>query len=180
MFKLEIPSLMVGTLDSLMNLPDDLGKTDSLIENIVRKVEKASNDLAGKKAMELTVLGVPSSRYIQQFAWDYAKYPNRRPLKELVSLITSGVAAIDEELKQLSNSYGDKTVALQDAKRKKGGNLMSVDLNEVMEERVVRNMVILDSENLKTIFVAVAKSQENAFPKEIYKLEAELVGYGGE
>jgi len=167
MFKLEIPSLMVGTLDSLMNLSDDLGKTDS-------------NDLAGKKAMELTVLGVPSSRYIQQFAWDYAKYPNRRPLKELVSLITSGVAAIDEELKQLSNSYGDKTVALQDAKRKKGGNLMSVDLNEVMEERVVRNMVILDSDNLKTIFVAVAKSQEKAFPKEIYKLGAELVGYGGE
>ncbi len=163
-----------------MNLSDDLGKTDSLIESIVRKVEKSSSELAGKKATELTVGGVPSSRYIQQFAWDYAKYPNRRPLKELVSLISSGVAAIDEELKQLTNSFGEKQVALQDAKRKKGGNLMTVDLNDVLDERIVRNTKIYDTDYLKTIFVAVAKSQEKAFTTEIYKMGTDLVGYGGE
>ena len=171
---------MVGTLDSLMTLSDDLGKTDSIIESIVRKVEKSSMELAGKKATELTVGGVPSTRYIQQFAWDYAKYPNRRPLKELVSLISSGVSAIDEELKQLSNSYGDKQAALQDAKRKKGGNLMTVDLNDVLEEKVVKNLKIFDTEYLKTVFVAVAKGQVEVFEKEIYSLGGELVGYGGE
>mmetsp|Transcript_35206 Transcript_35206/g.51750 ORF Transcript_35206/g.51750 Transcript_35206/m.51750 type:complete len:424 (-) Transcript_35206:1290-2561(-) len=179
MFKLEVPSLMVGTLDSLMNLSDDLGKTDSIIESIVRKVEKSSMELAGKKATELTVGGVPSTRYIQQFAWDYAKYPNRRPLKELVSLISSGVSAIDEELKQLSNSYGDKQAALQDAKRKKGGNLTTVDLNDVLEEKVVKNLKIFDTEYLKTVFVAVSKSQVEVFENEIYVLGGELVGYGG-
>mmetsp|Transcript_7342 Transcript_7342/g.12195 ORF Transcript_7342/g.12195 Transcript_7342/m.12195 type:complete len:424 (+) Transcript_7342:109-1380(+) len=179
MFKLEVPSLMVGTLDSLMTLSDELGKTDSIIESIVRKVEKSSMELAGKKATELTVGGVPSTRYIQQFAWDYAKYPNRRPLKELVSLISSGVSAIDEELKQLSNSYGDKQAALQDAKRKKGGNLMTVDLNDVLEEKVVKNLKIFDTEYLKTVFVAVSKGQVEVFEKEIYSLGGELVGYGG-
>jgi len=181
MFKLEVPSLMVGTLDSLMNLSDELGKTDSLIEAIVRKVEKSSAELAGKKfsAAELTVGGVPSTRYIQQFAWDYAKYPNRRPLKELVSLISSGVAAIDEELKQLSASYGDKTVALQDAKRKKGGNLLVADLNDALDEKTVRSLDIHDTEYLKTIFVAVGKGQVEQFQKEIYGLGGELVGYGG-
>eukprot|EP00984_Skeletonema_dohrnii_P005979 scaffold2120_cov150-Skeletonema_dohrnii-CCMP3373.AAC.2 len=164
MFKLEVPSLMVGTLDSLMNLSDDLGKTDSIIESIVRKVEKSSMELAGKKATELTVGGVPSTRYIQQFAWDYAKYPNRRPLKELVSLISSGVSAIDEELKQLSNSYGDKQAALQDAKRKKGGNLTTVDLNDVLEEKVVKNLKIFDTEYLKTVFVAVDRHQKKGSP----------------
>ena len=54
---------------------------------------------------------VPSQRYIQQFTWDYAKYPNRRPLKEFVSLISGGVSAIDEELKQLSTSFTDKGVS---------------------------------------------------------------------
>lgn len=180
MFKLEVPSLMVGTLDSLMNLSDDLGKTDSLIESIVRKVEKSSIELAGKKATELTVGGVPSTRYIQQFAWDYAKFPNRRPLKELVSLIAGGVAAIDEELKQLSNSYGDKQVALQDAKRKKGGNLMSVDLNDVLDDKIVRGLSIHDTEYLKTVFVAVGKAQKETFENDIYTLGDELVGYGGE
>lgn len=179
MFKLEVPSLMVGTLDSLMNLSDDLGKTDQLIESIVRKVEKSSIELAGKKATELTVGGVPSTRYIQQFAWDYAKFPNRRPLKELVSLISGGVAAIDEELKQLSNSYGDKQVALQDAKRKKGGNLMTVDLNDVLDEKIIRGLKIIDTEYLKTVFVAVGKGQREVFENEIYKMGAELVGYGG-
>lgn len=179
MFKLEVPSLMVGTLDSLMNLSDDLGKTDSLIESIVRKVEKTSIELAGKKATELTVGTVPSTRYIQQFAWDYAKFPNRRPLKELVSLISGGVAAIDEELKQLSNSYGDKQVALQDAKRKKGGNLLSVDLNDVLDEKTMRGLKVIDTEYLKTLFVAVGKAQSETFEKDIYKMGGELVGYGG-
>ena len=180
MFKLEVPSLMVGTLDSLMNLSDDLGKTDSLIESIVRKVEKSSHELAGKKATELTVGGVPPTRYIQQFAWDYAKFPNRRPLKELVSLISGGVAAIDEELKQLSNSYGEKQVALQDARRKKGGNLLSVDLNDVLDEKIVRNLKIYDTEYLKTVFVAVGKAQTETFEREVYTMGGELVGYGGE
>ena len=59
----------------------------------------------------MTVGGVPAPRYIQQFAWDYAKYPNRRPLKELVALICGGVTAIDEELKQLGISYSAKQMA---------------------------------------------------------------------
>jgi V-type H+-transporting ATPase subunit C len=182
MFKLEVPSLMVGTLDSLMNLSDELGKTDSLVESVVRKVEKSSAELAGKKfsASELTVGGVPSSRYIQQFAWDYAKYPNRRPLKELVGLISSGVAAIDEELKQLSGSYGDKQASLQDAKRKKGGNLMVADLNDALDEKTVRGLEIHDTEYLKSVFVAVGKGQVEMFQREIYQLGSDLVGYGGE
>lgn len=180
MFKLEVPSLMVGTLDSLMNLSDDLGKTDSVVESIVRKVEKSSIELAGKKATELTVGGVPSTRYVQQFAWDYAKFPNRRPLKELVSLIAGGVSAIDEELKQLSTSYGDKQAALQDARRKKGGNLMTVDLNDVLDDKIVGGLTIHDTEYLKTIFVAVAKAQREVFEKDIYNIGGELVGYGGE
>lgn len=179
MFKLEVPSLMVGTLDSLMNLSDDLGRTDSLVESIVRKVEKSSHDLAGKKATELTVGGVPPARYVQQFAWDYAKFPNRRPLKELVSLISGGVAAVDEELKQLSNSYGDKTAALQDARRRRGGNLTSVDLNDVLDEKTMRGLRICDTEYLKTVFVAVSKGQAEAFEKDVYKMGADLVGYGG-
>jgi len=179
MFKLEVPSLMVGTLDSLMTLSDELGKTDSLIESVVRKVEKAGIELAGKKGTDLTVGGVPAPRYIQQFAWDYAKYPNRRPLKELVSLISGGVGAIDEELKQLSNSYGDKQGALQEAKRRKGGNLLVCDLNDVLDDKIVRGLDIHDSEYLKTIFVAVPKAAQAAFRDDVYDLGKDLVGYGG-
>lgn len=181
MFRFEVPSLMVGTLDSLITLSDDLGKTDQLIESVVRKVEKTGQELSsytGKKS-ELTVGGVPAKRYIQQFAWDYAKYPNRRPLKELVSLISGGVSAIDEELKQLGTSFADKMAALAETKRRKGGNLLVVDLNDVLTDDVMRNIQVHDTEYLKTLFVAVPKGGEADFTANIEKIGSSLVGYGG-
>lgn len=127
----------------------------------------------------MTVGGVPAPRYVQQFAWDYAKYPNRRPLKELVSLISGGVTAIDEELKQLGQSYGDKMAALQESQRSSTGNLMAVDLNDVLTSDIMRGIDILDTEYLKTVFVAVTKASSENFESTIYKLGDQLVGYGG-
>jgi V-type H+-transporting ATPase subunit C len=181
MFKFEVPSLMVGTLDSLMNLSDALGRTDIIVESIVRKIEKTAQDLAGqnKKLTDLTVGGVPAPRYIQQFAWDYAKYPNRRPLKELVALISGGVSAVDEELKQLGVSYADKQVALSEAKRKKGGNLMAVDLNDVLTAEVMKDIEIHDTDYLKTVFIAIPIAARETFESSIETLGETLVGYGG-
>lgn len=178
MYKFEVPSLMVGTLDSLMTLSDELGKTDAIVESIVRKIEKTSLDLMGRRS-DLTVGGVPGSRYIQQFAWDYAKYPNRRPLKELVALISGGVSAVDEELKQLQTSYVDKSAALQDMKRKKGGNLMVAELNDVLTEETMRKVNVVDTEYLKTVFIAIPKTLREGFERGIYNLGSNIVGYGG-
>ncbi len=122
---------------------------------------------------------VPAQRYIQQFAWDYAKYPNRRPLKELVSLISGGVSAIDEELKQLSTSFADKMAALQDAKRKKGGNLLVADLNDVLTQDVMRNITVHDTEYLKTVFIAIPKGMEEDFLTNIEGVGKDIVGFGG-
>lgn len=180
MFKFEVPSLMVGTLDSLMNLSDDLVKSDQIIESIVRKVEKNAMELlGGKKSAELLVGSVPPNRYIQQFAWDYAKYPNRRPLKELVSLIGGGASAIEEELKQLSGSFEEKTIALQDAKRRQGGNLMVADLNDALTAADLKNIKIHDTEYLKTLFVAMPIGMKETFESSVYSLGGNLVGYGG-
>lgn len=161
-------------------MSDELDKTDSIVESIVRKIEKTAHELAGKKGGDLTVGGVPAPRYIQQFAWDYAKYPNRRPLKELVALIGGGVSAVDEELKQLGTSFADKSAALQEATRKKGGNLIVADLNDLLTEEIMSKVEVHDTEYLKTVFIAIPKSMEENFEKSIYKLGNDLVGYGGE
>lgn len=179
MFKFEVPSLMVGTLDSLMTMSDELGKTDSIVEQTVRKIEKTAAELAEGKPVDLSVGGVPASRYVQQFAWDSAKYPNRRPLKELVSLITAGAVAVEEELKQLTQSFGEKAVALQEIKRRKGGNMLSADWNDVLNEQMMRKIQIIDSEYLKTVFVAIPMSVQEAFEKTVYSLGSDIAGYGG-
>jgi V-type H+-transporting ATPase subunit C len=154
-----------------------LGKTDAVVESIVRKIEKSSNELSTTR--DLTVGGVPSSRYIQQFAWDYAKYPNRRPLKELVAMIGGGVTAIDEELKQLSQSYADKQMSLQESQRKKKGNLMQADLNDVLTAEDMTKVKVLDSEYMKTVFIAVPTSMQEDFVRNIDSLGADIAGFGG-
>lgn len=150
------------------------------MESVVRKIEKTGAELLGRQGGELTVGGVPAPRYVQQFAWDYAKYPNRRPLTELVSLIAGGVTAVDEELKQLTQSYADKQQALLEMQRKKGGNLMVADLNDVLTEETMSNVQVMDTEYLKTIFIAIPKSAKENFEDGIEKLGNNLVGFGGE
>lgn len=185
MFKFEVPSLMVGTLDRLMMLGDDLHKTDQIVESIVRKIERSAIELTmsagGKEPPKdsLTVGGVPSSRYIQQFAWDYAKYPNRRPLQELVAMIGGSVTAIDEELKQLQQSYQDKQVLLQEGKRRKTTSLLVADLNDVLTAADMQHVEVHDTEYLKTLFIAVPANVEAEFKKEIYNIGTDMVGYGG-
>ena len=180
MFKFEVPSLTVGTLDTLMTLSDELGKTDQIIESIVRKIEKTAVELSERSGhVDLTVGGVPATRYIQQFAWDSAKYPNRRPLKELVQLIAGGATAIEEELKQLTASFGEKTTALQEVKRRKQGNLMGGDLNDILTADIMSKVNVTDTEYLKTMFIAIPKSMEENFKIGIYKIGGDLVGYGG-
>ena len=161
------------------NLSDEMVKTDGIVESIVRKIEKTSVELFERKSPELTVGGVPAQRYIQQFAWDSAKYPNRRPLKELVSLIAGGAAGIEEELKQLTASFVEKQSALQEANRMQGGNLMAADLNTVLNEEIMRRVNVVDSEYLKTSFIAIGRQQKEGFEKNVEKLGSELVGYGG-
>ena len=181
MFKFEVPSLTVGTLDTLMTLSDELDKTDQIIEGIVRKIEKSAMELSERSGghVDLTVGGVPPTRYIQQFAWDSAKYPNRRPLKELVQLIAGGATAIDEELKQLTASFGDKQVALQEVQRRKAGNLLSTDLNDVLTADVMSKVKVADTEYLKTIFIAIPRVMDEVFQASVYSLGNDIVGYGG-
>lgn len=179
MFKFEVPSLTVGTLDTLMTLSDDLVKTDGGVEQTVRKIERTSADLFDRKSSELTVGGVPAQRYIQQFAWDSAKYPSRRPLKELVAMIAGGAAGIEEELKQLTTSFADKQAALQEAKRRTGGNLMKADLNDLLDPETMSNVNIVDTEYLKTVFVAIPKQAKENFESTIESLGSDICGFGG-
>jgi V-type H+-transporting ATPase subunit C len=160
-------------------LSDDLVKTDQVIEGIVRKIVNISAELFEGKRIDHSVGGVPPARYIQQFAWDSAKYPNRRPLKELVGLIAGGAAGIEEELKQLTASFADKQIALQEAQRRQAGNLMQADLNDVLTDDIMRNVNVVDSEYLKSVFIAVPKVSKESFEKNIEKIGSDLVGYGG-
>ena len=51
------------------------------------------------ESLQVTVEGVPPDTYLERFAWNEAKYPPRRPLKETVAAITETAQKLEDELK---------------------------------------------------------------------------------
>jgi V-type H+-transporting ATPase subunit C len=98
--KFEIPELRVGTLDTLMQLSDDLAKTNNFIDVVVTKLRRQVLDLGGPlAASQLRVKGVTADAYVTRFKWNEAKFQAKRPLKELVEVITESVSKIEDDLK---------------------------------------------------------------------------------
>ena len=101
-FKFQVPELRVGTLDSLMVLSDDLVKVNALVEAVVNKVRRQLFELSsttGDEMGEVLVEGSTPEAYLERFAWDEAKYPPRRPLKETVEAITETIQQLEDNLK---------------------------------------------------------------------------------
>ncbi len=98
--KFEIPELRVGTLDTLMQLSDELSKTSNFMEVVVTKLRRQVSDLGGPAALsQLRVKGASPEAYITRFKWNEAKFQAKRPLKELVELMTESVGKIEDDLK---------------------------------------------------------------------------------
>lgn len=96
-YRFELPmSLRVGGLDKLMELSDDLARIDVHIEGVVNKIRRQASDLTDDP---LTVNSRPVTSFVTNFSWDEARYPLRKPLKDIVEDLTDSVARIDDDMK---------------------------------------------------------------------------------
>ena len=91
------------TLDSLLALSDDRVKVNSAVEGTVNKIRRQLFDLQAQlpvdERADVWVEGMTPEGYLQRFAWNEAKYPARRPLKDTVAAITDTVQKMDDDLK---------------------------------------------------------------------------------
>lgn len=177
-FKIEVPPLQVGTLDSLMHLSDDLVRIDMLVENMVRKIEKQYAEVAGDSPEALKVAGVTAGQYVRLFEWDYSKFAVRQRLPALVALIQGGVGKIEEEHRNLSMVFQEKNQALQGLKRKKGNNLATVELSDVISREKLRGIIMVDTEHLITLAVAMQKAQESEWLATYATLGKDIASMG--
>jgi V-type H+-transporting ATPase subunit C len=186
MAKVEIPNLVVGTLDSLISLADELNKIGSAVEvclficlcpyygsffinphhysfrqNVVRKVERQYIEISGPKLEPLRVKEATVEGYLQKFQWDFAQYQHQgRQLTDLTNQIQAMASKIDDDLKTLSASYIEKTVSLTALKRKKVVNFSTSDLEDFLLPRDLAKIDALDSDNLLSLLVVVPQSLE--------------------
>lgn len=104
-FKLDVPELRIGTLDTLLALSDDLVKVSSAVEAVVAKIRRTVVDMAGPSAVAtLKVENLPVDAYLTRFKWDEPKFPLRRPLRETVEKIGEIMSHIEDDLKVSARS----------------------------------------------------------------------------
>jgi hypothetical protein len=151
-----------GTLDSLMQLSDDLDRIDRMVEGVVHRIEKEMRENAqGGQVVEPSIDGAPIDRFLTSFEWDQARYPVKSTLAELVSMIQDRTASTDEELKAKLLDYNTIKSTLAQWDRKGTGALNQRSLTEyVKKEHVV------SSEKLTSIFCAVPKFALKEFLEE--------------
>lgn len=156
-FKFHIPDLKVGTLDQLVGLSDDLGKLDSFVETITRKVAAYLGDVLedqrDKLLENLLANNTDLSQYITRFQWDMAKYPIKQSLRNIADIISKQVGQIDADLKTKSAAYNSLKGNLQNLEKKQTGSLLTRNLADLVK----KEHFILDSEYLTTLLVIVPK-----------------------
>jgi len=160
-YKFHIPDLKVGTLDQLVGLSDDLGKLDTFVETITRKISAYLGDVLedqrDKLAENLLANNMELEVYLTRFQWDMAKYPVKQSLKNITDIINKQVSQIDSDLKTKSTAYNNLKNNLQSMERKQTGSLMSRNLGDLVK----KEHFVLGSEYLTTLLVVVPLSLIN-------------------
>mmetsp|Transcript_37922 Transcript_37922/g.89396 ORF Transcript_37922/g.89396 Transcript_37922/m.89396 type:complete len:380 (+) Transcript_37922:149-1288(+) len=150
-YRMKIPDLRVGTLDSLMQLSDDLERQDRYVEGVVHRIEKELREHGGGGA-EPTIDGQPLEGFLTRFEWDQARYPVKSALSELTAMIQGLINRTDEELKSKLMDYNSIKSNLSQLERKGQGGLNAKSLVEY-----VRKEHVIATEKLATVFCAVPK-----------------------
>ncbi|KAM9978488.1 hypothetical protein ACTFIY_012247 [Dictyostelium cf. discoideum] len=159
--KFNTPALRVGTLNSLITLNDELQKIDTIVESTTKKIARQLVDLVGTKPgkdKSLSINGHTIPQYLQQFAWDDAKYNLKLSLQEIVEKISSAVSKIDDDLKLKSSEYSTLSSSVASEERKASGNLQVRTLNDLI---TADNIVQTDY--FTTAFVVIPKQSEKEF-----------------
>ncbi|KAF9976227.1 Vacuolar ATP synthase subunit C [Actinomortierella ambigua] len=159
---LPIPDFKIGTLDTLVLLSEDLAKQDTLFENSVVKLVDTIRSLLGaeastKLASSLSVNEKTIDSYVKTFQWNTMKYRTEKSLVELSEILGAEVAQIDTLMKNKLASYSIVKGNLQGIQRREVGNLASRNIVPFVKA----SHLVLNSENLETLIVAV--------PKTLYK-----------
>ncbi|KAG0373588.1 MAG: hypothetical protein J3R72DRAFT_444118 [Linnemannia gamsii] len=159
---LPIPEFKIGTLDTLVLLSEDLAKQDTAFESSANKLVDIIRSLLGaeaatKLAGSLSVNEKTIDNFLKTFQWNTMKYRTDKSLVELAELLNNEVASIDTLMKNKMANYSVVKGNLQGIQRREVGNLASRNVVPFVK----KEHVVLDSEYLETLVVAI--------PKNLYK-----------
>jgi V-type H+-transporting ATPase subunit C len=177
--RFKIPSLRVGSLDSLLALSEDLGRKDQFFEGVVNKIARQLRDLyfdteagttEGQGERILAVNNTGLDTYMASWEWDEAKYKLSSPLKDVIDAVSTSMTKIDEELRTKATAFQSVTQAIAAEKKKTTGNLISRDLSDLLKPEDA-----IETDYLTTLFVVVNKSGAKEWLDEYETLVSDVV-----
>ena len=142
-----IPPLLVGTLNTLMTLSDDLVKMDAAARAAVANIERQGKELhaqrfqadrgSGQAQGDWMLIEGEKSRdeYLLNFTWAEHKFPSQRPLLDLAAMIASSVERMEDELRHFQQNYAEKRNAKLNLERRTRGNLLNADIDTLLAVR---------------------------------------------
>lgn len=168
LFPINLPDFQIKTLDSLVQLSEELAKLDSSLAASVAKVVDVIQSVDPHKLFAETrvVNSKPATAFVEKFAWNTTKYRLDKPIKELVQLISGDAIALDNDVRLSYQQYQTAKSNFLAADRKKNGDLSVKSLHEIVRPE----HFVLGSEHLTTVLVAVPNALVDDFRKTYEKL----------
>lgn len=153
---LNLPPFKAGTLDSLINLSEELPRVDNQFTQIVAKIVDTLRNLLNNDAealgQHIQVNEQSIDDYLLSWTWNGQRYRTDRSIREIVDTLTKEITSIDNVMKNKLNSYNMAKGQLQQIQRRRNGNLSTRALGDVVHRN---DIVDPNSEYLETLIVAV-------------------------
>lgn len=171
-----VPSLPVGTLDSLMEASDELAKLDPLLENTVMKLISLMEETSLKPRSVVTTFRINQAQemspasYIKNFAWSSSQFDVNDSIASTLQKIRQLNDSADEHVRVILVEYNETRNKLTAALRKNDGNLSTRPVRELVVLYNREHQCFVDTELLITVFVAVPASQQKEWLETYWKL----------
>ncbi|KAF9451774.1 ATPase, V1 complex, subunit C [Macrolepiota fuliginosa MF-IS2] len=156
---LGIPSFKTGTLDSLINLSEDLPKQEAYFTGTVAKTVDTLRSLLNNDPVKLAQHALVNERSIDEYLfknwrWNESRFNVQKSLRDLLDTLNKEMTSIDNTMKAKLNNYNLVKGSLTQMQRKQLGNLSTRSLADIVKAEDF----IQDSEYLETVLVAVPKT----------------------
>lgn len=157
-YRFHLPTLRVGTLDSLIAVADAITRDDKILDGTVERVLRQYRDLVAPSSPLPLVDGVDLLEYVTDFEWDEAKFASSDSISDIRKAIVDQVSRLEDDMKIRLNEYTSTKQALSSLERRAQGNLMTRALSTVVAEKNV-----VSSDHLTTLFVVFPAYNEQEF-----------------
>ena len=165
---LNLPTLRVGTLDTLLDASDELGVVDCEIEATLRTLLHHAEEITGSSRHELVRVrsDLTCKEYITQFCWDESRFCPRQSIGSLLMTLRSEVQQGYERVRQQLAAYDEQLKAWNTKNAQLSGNLSVRPLDNTISSFYEKGHDRVESDYLTTIFVVLPNSEALTWGKE--------------